>query len=152
MFTWWCEMVQRHKIFAVIYINFAQSCKIFAWSCKLGQRLIYHIFQAMKTPLFLAWFLCFCMSMQNGDGPLKLFFPLLHAFHPSEKSFKTQIKELRWIYLMETKRKNQNSKESREMRNHWASQPLTWLSPLTFASILNLDMTCKQWMDQLLGT
>ena len=65
------------------------------------------------------------MNVRNGDGPLKLFFPLLPAFHASEKSFKTQIKELKWIYLMETKRKinkkNQNLKESREMRNHWAS-------------------------------
>ena len=123
-FAWLCELVQRLKNIVVIHISFAQSCKIFAWSCKVGQRLIYHIFKAMKTRLFLAWFPCFCVNMQNGDEPLKLFFPLPHAFYPSEKSFKIQIKELRWIYLMETKRKiikNQNSKKSRKMRNHWAS-------------------------------
>ncbi|KAJ9678583.1 hypothetical protein PVL29_020686 [Vitis rotundifolia] len=37
----------------------------------------------------------FCMNLPTGDGQLKLLFPLLHAFHASGKSFKTQIKELR---------------------------------------------------------
>ncbi|KAJ9697739.1 hypothetical protein PVL29_007049 [Vitis rotundifolia] len=33
----------------------------------------------------------FGMNSQTGDDPFKLLFPLLHAFHPSGNSFKTQL-------------------------------------------------------------
>ena len=69
-------------------------------------KLIVLHFQSYENSLVFAWIPLFCMNLPTGDGPLKLFFFFLrHAFHPSEKSFKTQIKDLRWAYLMETKRK-----------------------------------------------
>ena len=80
----------------------------------------------MSTPLFWHDFSYFCMVVRNGDKPLKLIFSWLVVFHPFGMSFKTQIKELRWISSMETKKnqtkkKNQDSKENREMRNHWSN-------------------------------
>ena len=115
-------MVQEHQIVVVIHISFAQSCKIFAWSCKifawsckLGQRIIFHIFKAMKTPLFFGMIPLFLHERAKWWWTIKTPFSLLHAFHPSGKSFKTQIKELRWIYLMDTK-KNQNQKIKIQMK------------------------------------
>ena len=92
----------------------------------IGTETHFSHFQSYEnSPIFGMDSPIFGMNVQTGDEPLNLFFPLLYAFHPSGKSFKIQIKELRWIYLMESKRKikikNQNSKESREIRNHWTS-------------------------------
>ena len=73
---------------------------------RIGTGTHFSHFQSYEnSPVFGMNSSVFGMSMQTSDGPLKLLFFLLHAFHPSGKSFKTQIKELRWIYLMETKRK-----------------------------------------------
>ena len=45
------------------------------------------------------------MILQNGSKALKFPLALLVVFHHFDISFKTQIKELKWIYLIETKRK-----------------------------------------------
>ncbi|KAJ9684972.1 hypothetical protein PVL29_017124 [Vitis rotundifolia] len=46
---------------------------------------------SMNSPIFGMNSPVFSMNVQTSDEPLKLLFPLLHAFHPSEKSFKTQL-------------------------------------------------------------
>ena len=40
-----------------------------------------------KLPCFWHEFSCFCMNVQNGDGPLKLLFPcFMHSIHPKSPS------------------------------------------------------------------
>lgn len=76
----------------------------------------------MNTFLFWHDFPYFCMVVWNGDRQLECPLTLLHRLHFPYMPFKAQIKELRWIYSTETKKikqsKNQDSKESRETRNH----------------------------------